>query len=230
MSELPGGEMAHRPLHFLWLLDCSSSMTMNGKITSLNFAMRECLPEMRRVAASNPAATLEVRVITFSTGAQWHKADAVPIDRFSWEDVTAQGVTDLGEAFLLAAEQLDTPPMPERALRPVLALVSDGQPTDDWRSGLRELDATPWGKRALRLAIAIGDDADHDVLNEFLNNPELKPYTTQNAHQLSAAIRWASTVVVRSASRPTNAANPLVPPVSELPDSEPGADDDGDVW
>ena len=88
----------------------------------------------------------------------------------------------------------------------------------------------PWGKRALRIAIAIGDDAAYDVLNEFLDNPELKPYTAQNAHQLSEAIRWASTVVVRSASRPAGAANPLVPPASEPPDTEPGADEEGDVW
>jgi len=230
MSDLPGGEMARRPVHFFWLLDCSSSMAMNGKISSLNYAIREALPEMRRVADGNPSASLEVRVITFSTGAQWHQANPTPVDKFSWTDVAANGVTDMGSAFRLVSETLKTPPMPERALKPVLALVSDGQPTDDWRSGLAQLDATPWGKRALRVAIAIGDDADQKMLREFLNNPELDPYTVKNAHQLAVAIRWASTVAVKAASTPRNSTNPITPPPPPPPSPSPDEDDDEDVW
>ena len=65
MSELPGGRMDHRPVHFFWLLDCSSSMSVNGKISALNFAVREAIPEMRQVASDNAAAQLMVRVDHF---------------------------------------------------------------------------------------------------------------------------------------------------------------------
>ena len=158
MSEIPGGKMAHRPVHFFWLLDCSGSMSINGKISTLNFAVHEAIPEMQRVAHENATAQLMVRVITFSSGAQWHVGTPTPIDEFQWSDVTTGSITDLGAALQLVAGELETPPMPERALKPVLALVSDGQPTDDWRAGLRAVDATPWGKRAVRVAIAIGGD------------------------------------------------------------------------
>ena len=33
----------------------------------------------------------------------------------------------------------------------------------------------PWGKKAVRVAIAIGEDADHEVLQKFIGHPELKP-------------------------------------------------------
>jgi uncharacterized protein YegL len=140
MSEIPGGVMAHRPVHLFWLLDCSGSMSINGKIESLNFAVREAIPEIQRVAHENATAQLMVRVITFSDGAQWHVHAPTPIDDFQWSDVTTAGITDLGAALRLVADELQTPPMPERALKPVLVLVSDGQPTDDWRAGLQAVD------------------------------------------------------------------------------------------
>src|SRR5947208_2494324 len=108
--------MANRPLHFFWILDCSGSMTLNGKIARLNFAIRESIPDMRSAAQSNPTAQLLIRVITFATDAQWHIPTPVPVDKFEWTDVTAEGVTDMGRAFKLVAAQLEMPPMEERAL------------------------------------------------------------------------------------------------------------------
>ncbi len=50
--------------------------------------------------------------------------------------------------------------MEERALPPVLVLISDGQPTDDFDTGLSTLMRQPWAQKAVRLAIAMGHDAD----------------------------------------------------------------------
>ncbi|MET9294192.1 tellurium resistance protein [Streptomyces sp. NPDC003077] len=221
--------MESRPVHFFWLLDCSSSMGLNGKIGALNFAIREAVPEMRAVARDNPAASLVLRAMTFSGTARWLQPASVPVHDFVWQDVRTDGITNLGEALKLVARELEMPPMPSRALKPVIALVSDGQPTDDWRAGLGAVDATPWGKRAVRVAIAIGDDADRDVLREFLADPELEPLDANSPKALAAAIRWASTVAVKAASVPvaggdtkTLGYGPWAPPVV--------ADDDDDVW
>lgn len=225
---IPGaGAMASRPVHFIWMLDCSGSMSVNGKMGELNFAIREAIPEMQDAARSNPAASLLVRVISFASGAAWHVQEPTSVHQFSWQDLGTYGCTDMGAAFRLAASALQTPPMPERALPPVLALVSDGQPTDDWRSGLRAVDNTPWGKRAVRVAIAIGDDADKSMLREFLANPELEPLHAKNPRQLAVAIRWASTAVVKNASMPrSGATRPAPPPLVSLgPEG-----DDVDIW
>lgn len=228
MSDIPGGPMANRPVHFIWLIDCSYSM-QGEKIGQLNYAIREAVPEMLSVAQDNPAAQLLLRTMTFSTTARWHHKDPVPVEQFTWQDVQVDGMTNLGEALQLVARELDTPPMPQRALKPVLALVSDGVPTDDWKAGLRAVDATPWGRKAVRVAIAIGADADRNVLQEFLGNPELQPLDANSPKQLAAAIRWASTAAVKAASQPvagfgdaTVKQPPYAPPVL--------ADDDDDVW
>ncbi|MGI5531411.1 vWA domain-containing protein [Streptomyces syringium] len=220
--------MENRPVHFIWILDCSYSMS-GEKIGQLNYAIREAIPEMRSVAHDNPAAQLLVRVMTFSTTAQWHTPVPVSIDDFTWQDVQVDGGTNLGAALALAARELETPPMPQRALKPVLALVSDGQPLDEWRTGLKAIDATPWGKKAVRVAIAIGQDADRDVLQEFLGNPELPVLDANSPKQLAAAIRWASTAAVKAASQPVAGGLTKAPGPAFAP---PTLDDDDDdaVW
>lgn len=201
---MPGGALATRPLHFIWILDTSGSMSVDGKIQSLNTAINEAIPAMRDAAAENPTASLLVRAITFSSGAHWHIAQATDVKQFTWQPVAAAGVTDLGKAFHLLAEQLKIPPMTDRALPPVLVLLSDGQPTDDYQGGLKTLMSLPWAKKAVRLAIAIGRDADTDVLAEFVGNSELPVLRADNPEALVAYIKWASTAVVKAASAPAS--------------------------
>ncbi|GGS44580.1 tellurium resistance protein [Streptomyces griseoviridis] len=225
---LPGGPMATRPVHFTWLLDCSYSMR-GDRIAQLNYAIREALPELRAVAAEQPAARLLLRALTFSTTAAWLHRTPVPVEDFTWRDVEVDGMTNLGEALSLAARDLRAPAMPARALKPVLALVTDGVPTDDWRAGLAAVDATPWGREAVRVAIAVGRDADGDVLRAFTGDPAAEPLRAHNGKQLAAAVRWASTTAVRAASQPVAdppegaAGQPFAPPVL-------GGDEDDEVW
>jgi uncharacterized protein YegL len=233
MSRRPGGELATRPLHFIWMADCSGSMDVDGKIQSLNTAIKEAIPNMQAVADENPNAQVLVRAVRFSTGAQWHVSQPTEVADFRWEDLTAAGVTDMGKALSMVAEQLRIPPMVERALPPVLVLISDGQPTDDYASGLKALMDQPWGRKAVRIAIAIGEDADTEVLQKFIGNPEVKPLQANNPEALVKYIKWVSTAVLKSASAPvsqtSDSATPgMNVPIPMLPDSGPASADD--VW
>lgn len=233
MSKLPGGALASRPLHFFWIADCSGSMDYNGKIQALNHAIREAIPHMQQVAGENPNAQVLVRAISFASGAKWHLSQPTPIEDFRWEDLKAGGVTDLGKALQMLAEQLSPEHMPPRALPPVLVLVSDGQPTDNFDKGLTALLDQPWGKKAVRIAIAIGDDADNDVLQRFIGHPEFKPLQANNAESLVRYIKWASTEVLKSASSPASQTVDAKPagnvPLPAVPDSTPLASAE-DVW
>jgi uncharacterized protein YegL len=235
MKKRPGGELATRPLHFIWVADSSGSMATDGKIQALNTAIREAIPHMQKVADENPNAQVLVRAIQFASGAQWHISQPTPVDDFKWTDLSAQGETDMGKALSMVADQLKIPPMTDRALPPVLVLVSDGQPTDDFNKGLRELMEQPWGKKAVRIAIAIGTDADHDVLQKFIGHSELKPLQANNPEALVKYIKWVSTAVLKSASAPASqAADADLPPDVNVPVPTPTADDEptsaADVW
>lgn len=217
----PGGELASRPLHFFWIVDCSGSM-YGEKIGTVNHAIQSVIPDMVDAASNNPNAQLMIRTLQFSTGASWVTANPVPVEDFAWDDLQAGGVTDLGQAFELLSAQLTIPPMSDRALPPVLVLLSDGQPTDDYKKSLDKLLHLPWGKKAVRIAISIGQDADDTVLTEFTGNRELV-LQANNAAMLTKMIKWASTaasMVSAPASRVLEdkkpAGIPLIPDVGDL--------------
>ncbi len=207
MIKRPGGELASRPLHFIWIADSSGSMEQDGKIQSLNTAIREAIPHMKKVAEDNPNAQVLVRAVKFSNGAQWHISQPTPVADFAWTDLTAEGETDMGKALQLVAEQLKMPPMSDRALPPVLVLISDGQPTDDFDAGLKALMNEPWGKKAVRIAVSIGRDADNDVLQKFIGHSEIKPLNANSPEALVKHIKWASTAVLKAASSPAAGAD-----------------------
>lgn len=201
----PGGELASRPLHFFWIVDASGSM-QGDKIQSLNYAIQSAVPAMREAGDKNPNAQIFVRALRFSDAAQWHIAQPTPVQDFRWPDLAAEGVTRMGEALHVVAEELKSLQGEGRILPPVLVLVSDGQPTDDFTAGLRELMAQPLGKKAVRVAIAIGQDADVETLQKFIGHSELRPLQANNAEALVQYIKWASTVAVTSASAVANKA------------------------
>lgn len=221
MQELqrPGGELATRPIHFFWIVDCSGSM-YGEKIGIVNNTIQECIPEMRNSADNNPNAQLLIRALQFASGASWITTSPVPVENYSWEDMEASGLTELGKAFDLLAAQLSIPPMPARALPPVIVLLSDGQPTDDYKKSLDKLKGMPWFRKAVRIAISIGQDADDDVLMEFTGNKELV-LQANNATALARMIKWASTtasMVSAPSSKPMNSA-PISTPAASMPAS-----------
>lgn len=205
----PGGELATRPIHFFWVVDCSGSM-YGEKIGIVNNTIQECIPEMRAAADNNPNAQLLIRALQFSSGASWITTNPVPVEDYGWEDMDANGLTELGKAFDLLVAQLSIPPMPDRALPPVIVLLSDGQPTDDYKRSLEKLKKLSWFRKAVKIAISIGQDADDDVLVEFCGNNELL-LQANNAAALAKMIKWASTtasMVSAPSSKPMNS-NPV---------------------
>jgi uncharacterized protein YegL len=224
-KNLPGGEMSSRILDFMWIADCSGSM--NGeKIQTLNYAIRQTVPDMRKEADANPNASIMVRAVKFSDGAAWHVPTATVIDDFNWTDLTAGGVTAMGAALELVANELKQFPTDTKRLPPVLVLLTDGQPTDDFKKGLEELMNTPWGKKAVRIAIAIGKDVDLDVLEQFAGNKELV-LEAKNPQLLVKFIKWASTVVKNVSAPMVGDSSGGAIDVNTIPTASV---DDDDIW
>jgi uncharacterized protein YegL len=216
--------VARRPLHFFVLCDCSGSMAADGKLQALNTAMRETIPHLIDVANQNPHAQVLVRVLRFSSGASWHVASPVAVEDFEWEDLQRpSGLTDLGAALDALGEQLESPPMEERALTPAAVLISDGMPTDDYEAAMERLLSRPWGSAAVRLAVGVGRDADVTALQRFMSDAELEPLSAHDPEQLVRAIRWAST-------RATHAASTAAPVPRFGPQALDTSDPDQMIW
>ena len=122
-------------------------------------------------------------------------------------DLDPGGRTDMGAALHELTAQLRVPPMEPWALPPALVLVPDGRPTDDVSVAPTKLLPEPWGAKAVRLAVAIGRDADLDVLDRFIAHAQIRPFAASDARELLhmlrwASMRWASTAASRLASAP----------------------------
>jgi uncharacterized protein YegL len=170
---MPGGGVARRPLHFIVMADCSGSMK-GEKMQALNFALRSMLPHLIDWERDQLQAQLLIRILAFASAPQWTVADPVPVAELSthWRNLeyVPMGRTNMGPAFRAVAEVLRPERLERRALRPAILLVTDGLPTDPpggFETGLAALLETAAGRSALRLAVAIGRDANSEPLDRF---------------------------------------------------------------
>ncbi len=210
-------KISARPLEFIWILDVSGSMH-GERIAALNYAIKEAVPAMQEAAQSNVNAEIMVRVLTFSTDFTWHISERTPVKDFEWSDVRAEGLSNLGLALTELASILDEEKMPERGLPPVLVLITDGEPTDDYKVGLDLIMSKVWGKKSVRLAISVGNDVEKTVLEDFIGNKDIEPFEVENASQLTQYIKFVSTKVLSSVSLVKSDAHSLFKFDFELPE------------
>jgi uncharacterized protein YegL len=87
---------------------------------------------------------------------------------------------------------------------PAVILLSDGRPTDSWKNALKDLQSNKWFDAATKIAIAVGDDADKTVLNQFADNEEEMVITVHNLDALKSVIRLVSCTVSKIGSNSTS--------------------------
>ena len=188
-----------------FLIDQSGSMS-GKKIGSVNHAMGESIPEMCKLVEDSADAKLDVAVLLFSNGAKWMTPTPVSVEDFHWSNIDALAVTDLGQALKMLNEKLNRNTgfmkNASESFAPAFILMSDGQPTDEYKSQLAKLNQNGWFKNGTKTAIAIGDDADRNMLAEFTGNTE-SVIEVHNADDLAKVIKFvsiASSQIVTSAS------------------------------
>ena len=167
-------EVPRRTMVLFFVVDTSGSMS-GSKIGTVNSAIEDIIPEIADISDSNADAQIKIAALQFSTGAKWLDSQPVSAENFVWNYLDASGVTDLGEACQQLNEKLSRAAFMNDAtgsFAPAIFLMSDGEPTDNYRYGLDKLKQNNWFKKAIKVAIAIGDDANKNVLAEFAGNSE----------------------------------------------------------
>jgi len=194
---VPDGAIAQKPLQFFWVADFSGSMA-GKKIATLNQAIREALPAIRSAVSAHPEVAIMMRAIKFSSKADWHVGpNPVSVEQFVWPELSASGGTATAKALRLLSGELMTEKMPRRGYPPVCILISDGFCTDpkgQYEAAIEQLVNQPWGKKAVRLAIAVGDPADYDEneLLKFVSHADIGVLKADTPQKLVNYIRWAS--------------------------------------
>ena len=188
----------------LLLADTSGSMKSDGKIGILNAAVGELIETLAN--EDSPNAAISVGVVTFGRdGAKWHTR-LTPAHEISWQPMPAAGKTPLGAALTLVRDSLeDDSQIGRTAYRPTIVLVSDGIPTDEWQSPLSALLASDRASKATRFAVAIGDDANREMLKAFVSESGTNVFEAHDAREITTFFRWLS-MSVSMRSRGLNSA------------------------
>lgn len=195
-----------RTMALFFLIDTSGSMSGN-KIGAVNDAIVNVLPMLEDISSSNPDAEIKVAALEFSNGTKWLYNEPKSVEDFKWIDVQAGGLTSLGEACLELNSKLSRSGYMKSAsgsYAPAIILLSDGGPTDNFDGGLQTLQGNNWFKNAIRIAIAIGDDADLDVLARFTGNSEAV-IKVQNIDALKQIIRVVAVTSSQIGSKSSSA-------------------------
>jgi len=206
MSLTSSVEMPRRTMILFFMVDTSGSMD-GSKIGAVNTAIEKVIPDISKISDDNPDAQIKIAALEFSAGVRWiTESGPVEAEQFRWNDLEAAGTTDFGAACKALNEKLSTKAFMQEAtgsFAPAIFLLSDGDPTDDWQGGLAELKKNNWFKAAIKVAVAIGDEANKDILKEFTGTME----AVLEVHNQAMLKKMINFVAVRSSQIASKSSN-----------------------
>ena len=183
-------EPAKKSMTIFFMIDVSGSMK-GTKIGSLNSTMEELLPSL--IGVGEASTDVKIAIMKFSTDVEWVTPEPVKIEEYQyWNRLEADGLTFMGDAFMELSKKLSRSTFlssPSLSFAPVIFLMSDGAPNDDWRKGLELLKKNSWYRYGIKIAVGIGSHPDMDVLREFTGDPELA-IQAHGAEELKRLIRF----------------------------------------
>jgi uncharacterized protein YegL len=207
-----------RRLPVYLLLDTSGSMS-GEPIEAVKNGVQIMISALRQ----NPQAieTAFLSVITFDSVAQ----QIIPLTdlaSFQMIDIKATGVTALGEALKLVAHKIETEVQKTTTetkgdWKPLVFIMTDGIPTDDWQSGLNEFKKA---KVAFTVACAAGSGADANILKQITDN--VVSLDTADSASIGKFFQWVTASIgvssskVEDSGKEVTGLNELPPPPSEL--------------
>jgi uncharacterized protein YegL len=160
-------------------------------------------------------------VITFSTTAQ-QLVPLTELSTFQMPDLQAAGTTSLGEALNLLAQRVEvevarTTTDQKGDWKPLVFIMTDGEPTDDWQKGLNEYRKRRFG---MVIACAAGRAANTNVLKQVTDT--VVQLDTADSSTIKAFFKWVSASIstgsqkVESGGQEVTGLNELPPPPPEV--------------
>ena len=195
-----------RRLPVYLLLDTSGSM-MGEPLEAVRQGLRALVADLM----SEPLAleTAHLSVITFSDDAR-QASPLTELPAFETPDLQAGGFTSLGAALTLLEDCLENEVRKSSATqrgdwKPMIFLMTDGQPTDEWEQVAERIKRKKVGNI---VACAAGTEADPNMLKQITDNVVILHDLDPNG--LKEFIKWVSdSVKTASQSMAQFAANSL---------------------
>ena len=207
-----------RRLPVYLLLDTSGSM-FGEPIEAVKNGVQTLLSTLR----GDPYAleTAYLSIITFNSKAE-QIVPLTELSAFQQPNINASGCTALGEARSLLSQKVDTEVTKTTAevkgdWRPLVFIMTDGQPTDNLERGLDDFRKRKFG---MVVACAAGQGADVSTLQKITEN--VVQLDTADSATIKAFFKWVSASIstssksVEDSGSDSMTMNELPPPPPEV--------------
>lgn len=207
-----------RRLPVYLLLDTSGSM-YGEPIEAVRNGVQVLISTLR----SDPYAleTAYLSIITFDNSAK-QITPLTELSAFQQPNIDANGCTALGEALELLANRVDAEVTKTTAeakgdWKPLVFIMTDGEPTDNLNKGLAEFKKRKFGTV---VACAAGAGANTNTLKQITEN--VVSLDTADSGTIKAFFKWVSASIstgsmkVEEAGQEMNSLSELPPPPAEV--------------
>lgn len=207
-----------RRLPVYLLLDCSGSM-FGEPIEAVKNGVQVLVSTLRQDPYALETAYLSI--ITFDSSAR-QASPLTELAAFQQPTLQACGCTALGEALTLVSQCADnevvkTTPEKKGDWKPLVFIMTDGEPTDDLNKGIAEFNKRKWG---MVVACAAGSGANTDTLKKITEC--VVSLDTADSATIKAFFKWVSASVssgsmkVEETGVEANSLSELPPPPPEV--------------
>lgn len=205
-----------RRLPVYLLLDTSGSM-YGEPIEAVKNGVQVLISTLRQDPYALETAYLSI--ITFDSKAQ-QVTPLTELSAFQQPNIQASGCTALGEALTLLSQKADqevtkTTAEQKGDWKPLVFIMTDGEPTDDLNKGLADFKKRKWG---MVVACAAGSGANTDTLKKITEC--VVSLDTADSATIKAFFKWVS-ASVSSGSMKVEETGGEPTTLSELPPPPP---------
>lgn len=205
-----------RRLPVYLVIDTSGSMS-GEPIEAVKNGVQVLVSTLRQDPYALETAFLSV--ITFDSQAR-QLVPLTELSMFQMPDIQATGTTSLGDALSLLASKVNSEVARTTAevkgdWKPLVFLMTDGEPTDSWQKGLADFQKQKFG---IVVACAAGQGANTSILKQVTD--VVVQLDTADSSTIKAFFKWVS-ASVSTGSQKIESSGKEFTGLSELPPPPP---------
>jgi uncharacterized protein YegL len=154
----------------VFIIDSSDCMC-GSKVGSVNDLMENLIALLSLNDERDPYAQGYIACVAYGDKAYWLDNVSYRTSEYIWKGINGKGKSNVSNAFSLLKKDFKIL-FEQKHYDPILILISASKSSDNYESIIQELSKYYEYEYAIRVGIAIGDDADYKLLKDFASSED----------------------------------------------------------